>query len=141
MGIEQLPPGWSLIFGAALVPLLPGRLKQLWMLFVPAAGLAQLVFLVPDGTGMVASIFGYDLTIVRVDPLARLWGTIFYIAAFLAALYSLQLDDDVQQVSALLYAGSAIGAVFAGDWISLFVYWELTAITSVFLVWASRTEA
>ncbi len=140
MGIEQIPPGWIMILGAALVPLLAGRLKQAWMLFVPAAGLAQLVFLIPDGTGMVASIFEYDLTIVRVDPLARLWGTIFYIAAFLAALYSLQLDDDVQQVSALLYAGSAIGAVFAGDWITLFVYWELTAITSVFLVWASRTE-
>ena len=141
MGIEQLPPGWILIIGAALIPLLPGRLKQLWMLLVPAAGLAQLLFLIPDGTGMVASIFEYDLTIVRVDPLARLWGTIFYIAAFLASLYALHLDDDVQQVSALLYAGTAIGAVFAGDWITLFVYWELTAITSVFLVWASRTES
>jgi multicomponent Na+:H+ antiporter subunit D len=141
MGIEQLPPGWILIIGAALIPLLPGRLKQLWMLLVPAAGLAQLLILIPDGTGMVASIFEYDLTIVRVDPLARLWGTIFYIAAFLASLYALHLDDDVQQVSALLYAGTAIGAVFAGDWITLFVYWELTAITSVFLVWASRTES
>jgi multicomponent Na+:H+ antiporter subunit D len=30
--------------------------------------------------------------------------------------------------------------VFAGDLVTLFVYWELTAISSVFLIWATRTE-
>ena len=140
MGIEQLPPGWLLILGALLIPLLRGRMKAIWLLAVPAAGLIHLVFFVPDGDGMVASIFEYDLVLVRVDSLARIWGIIFHIAAFIAALYSLHLEDDVQQVAAFLYAGSAIGAVFAGDWITLFVYWELTAITSVWLVWASGTE-
>ena len=140
MGIEQLPPGWLLILGALLIPLLRGRMKAIWLLAVPAAGLVHLVFFVPDGSGMVASMFEYDLVLVRVDSLARVWGTIFHIAAFIAALYALHLKDDVQQVAAFLYAGSAIGAVFAGDWITLFVYWELTAITSVWLVWASGTE-
>jgi len=141
MGIEQLPPGWILMLGALVVPLLRGRVKQAWMLLLPVAGLAQLVFLLPDGSaGVAASIFGYELEIVRVDPLARVWGTIFHIAAFLAVIYGLHVDDDVQHVAALSYAGSAIGAVFAGDLITLFVYWELTAITSVFLVWASRSE-
>ena len=140
MGIEQLPPGWLLILGALLIPLLRGRMKAIWLLAVPAAGLLHLVFFVPDGSGMVASIFEYDLVLVRVDSLARVWGIIFHIAALIAALYSLHLDDDVQQIAAFLYAGSAIGAVFAGDWITLFVYWELTAITSVWLVWASGTE-
>jgi multicomponent Na+:H+ antiporter subunit D len=140
MGIEQLPPGWLLILGALLIPLLRGRMKAIWLLAVPAAGLVHLVFFVPDGSGMVASMFEYDLVLVRVDSLARVWGTIFHIAAFIAALYALHLKDDVQQVAAFLYAGAAIGAVFAGDWITLFVYWELTAITSVWLVWASGTE-
>jgi multicomponent Na+:H+ antiporter subunit D len=140
MGIEQLPPGWLLILGALLIPLLRGRMKAIWLLAVPAAGLVHLVFFVPDGSGMVASMFEYDLVLVRVDSLARVWGTIFHIAAFIAALYALHLKDDVQQIAAFLYAGSAIGAVFAGDWITLFVYWELTAITSVWLVWASGTE-
>ena len=82
------------------------------------------------------SIFGYPLELVRVDGLSRIWGTVFHIAAFLAALYSLHVEDDTQHVAALVYAGAAIGAVFAGDLITLFVYWELTAISSVFLVWA-----
>jgi multicomponent Na+:H+ antiporter subunit D len=143
MAIEQLPPGWLLILGALVLPLLPRRpraLRAIWLLAVPAAGLAQLVWVLPDGAGLGASIFGLELEIVRVDPLSRLWGTIFHVAAWLAALYSLHVDDDVQQVASLAYAGSAIGAVFAGDWITLFVYWELTAITSVFLIWATRTE-
>jgi multicomponent Na+:H+ antiporter subunit D len=55
-------------------------------------------------------------------------------------LYALHVKDPMQQVSALIYAGAAIGAVFAGDLITLFVYWELTAISSVFLIWASRNE-
>ncbi len=50
------------------------------------------------------------------------------------------MRDTVQHVAALVYAGAAIGAVFAGDLITLFVYWELTAVASVFLIWAGRTE-
>ena len=60
--------------------------------------------------------------------------------AFLSLLYAWHVRDTIQQVSALLYAGSAIGAVFSGDLISLFIFWEGTAIASVFLIWARRTE-
>ena len=76
---------------------------------------------------------------MRVDKLARVFALIFCIAAFLGNLYAWHLRDTVQQVAALLYAGAAIGAVFAGDLITLFFYWEGTAITSVFLIWARRT--
>ena len=34
-----------------------------------------------------------------------------------------------------MYAGSAIAATFAGDLVTLFVFWELTALSSVFLIW------
>ena len=50
------------------------------------------------------------------------------------------VKDRVQQVATLFYAGSAIGGVFAGDLITLFLYWEGTAVASVFLIWARRTE-
>ncbi len=139
MGIEQIPPGWPLILGALLVPVLPRRARQVWMLLLPLAGLVHLALL-PETTAWPLSIFGLELDLVRVDRLALVWGYIFHIAAFLSVIYALHQDDVVQEVAALMYAGSAIGAVFAGDLLSLFVYWELTAITSVFLVWATRTE-
>ena len=77
---------------------------------------------------------------MRVDKLSRIFALIFCIAAFLGNLYAWHVRDTVQQLAALLYAGAAIGAVFAGDLITLFIYWEATAITSVFLIWARRTE-
>ncbi|MDA8870585.1 proton-conducting transporter membrane subunit, partial [Rhizobiaceae bacterium] len=80
------------------------------------------------------------ITLMRVDSLSRVFGLIFSIAAFLAALYAWHVKDRVQQVATLLYAGTAIGAVFAGDLISLFIYWEATSLASVFLIWQRGTE-
>jgi multicomponent Na+:H+ antiporter subunit D len=76
---------------------------------------------------------------MRVDKLSRIFALVFCLAAFLGNLYAWHVRDLVQQVAALLYAGAAIGAVFAGDLITLFFYWEGTAISSVFLIWARRT--
>jgi multicomponent Na+:H+ antiporter subunit D len=83
---------------------------------------------------------GMQIGLMRVDALSQIFGLAFSLAAMLAALYAWHLRDTVQQVATLLYAGSAIGAVFAADLITLFVFWEGTAIASVFLIWARRTE-
>ena len=69
-----------------------------------------------------------------------MFGYIFLIATLLGVIYALHVDDALQHVAALVYAGSALGAVLAGDLITLFIFWEGTAIASVFLIWASRTE-
>lgn len=42
---------------------------------------------------------------------------------------------------ALAYAGAAVSASFAGDLMTLFIFWELTAITSVFLILQAGTRA
>jgi multicomponent Na+:H+ antiporter subunit D len=137
--IENLPPGLILILGSLLVPFLRGKVAAIYMLALPVLGLAQLLAL-PDQHAVTLEFLGYDLQPVRVDRLSRIFGIIFHLAAFLSVLYSLHVKDRIQQVSGLAYAGAGIGAVFAGDLITLFIYWELTAITSVFLIWASRTE-
>ena len=85
------------------------------------------------------SVLGLDLVLLRVDQLALVFGYIFHIAAFISVIYALHVKDTPQHVSALTYAGAAIGAVFVGDLVSLFVYWELTAVTSAFLIFARRT--
>ena len=77
---------------------------------------------------------------MRLDRLSRIFVLIFCLAAFLGNLFAWHLRDTTQQVAALVYAGSAIGAALSGDMISLFFYWEGTAISSVFLIWARGTE-
>jgi multicomponent Na+:H+ antiporter subunit D len=137
--IEGLPPGLILILGGMLIPLLRGRWQAVATAVLPVLSFAQLLTLEP-GTMYDVELFGYQLTLVRVDKLSLVFGYVFHIAAFLGGIYALHVRDGVQHCSATLYVGTAVAAIFAGDLITLFVYWELTAVTSVFLIWAGRSE-
>lgn len=137
--MTSVNPGLILILGALAVPFLRGTARNIYMLSLPLLGLIGIV-LIDSGTTAQMSFLGYRLEVVRVDQLSIVFGSIFCIAAAISVLYAFGFQDPVQQVAALVYAGSAIGAVFAGDLITLFVFWEMTAISSVFLVWAGRTE-
>ena len=137
---NSLPPGVILIIGALMLPALPGRLKSAWMLILPLLSGWHLWSLYNHSPEIAFELMGYELHLFQIDRLSLMWGAIFHIAAILSALFALHVKDAVQHVSGLVYAGAAIGAVFAGDLITLFVYWELTAVSSVFLIWASRNE-
>ena len=137
--MTSFSPGLILILGALAVPLLRGQARNLYMLALPVLGLASVLLLEP-GSHWQLSVLSIELEIVRVDRLSTIFGIIFCIAAALGVLYSLHDQDTVQQVAGLIYAGAAIGAVFAGDLATLLVFWELTAIASVFLIWARRNE-
>jgi len=138
----ELPPAAILILGSLFVPLLPRRLKPVWLVALPLLGLWQTIglFGVEPGEYLTLDVFDYTLSLLRIDSLSLCFALVFHIVALLSVVYSLHVDDDLQHVAGLVYAGSAIGAVFAGDLITLFVFWELTAISSAFLIWARRTE-
>ena len=135
----SVPPGLILVLGCLLLPLLRGRWKKSALVALPVLSFIHLLFYFPDGTRMDFELFGYSLLPVHVDSLNLVWGYVFHIAACLSALYSLHVEDDSQHLAGLIYAGAAIGAVFAGDLLTLFLYWELTAVSSVFLIWATGT--
>ncbi len=137
--IGSIPPGLLLVLGALVAPVLPGRVRNVYLLALPAVGLAGLIGL-EHGIYGEFEVFGYQLAVVRVDKLSLLFGYIFHIAALLSVIYALHVTDRVQAVAGMVYVGSAVGAVFAGDLITLFIYWEGTAVASVFLIWARRTE-
>ena len=137
--IDGLNPGLILILGALLIPLTSSIIRSLLLLALPVLGLVQTMSLGLGSWGEM-EIMGLKLILTHIDPLSRVFGLIFHIAAFAGILYSLHVKDTQQQMATLIYAGAAIAAVFAGDLITLFSYWEVTAISSVFLIWASRTE-
>ncbi len=139
MMLATTPTAFLFLLAALLMVLVPqGRARGVLLLVAPVlAGLH--IWSLPMGHLSTLSFMGLDLDMMRVDKLSRIFGLIFCLAAFLGNLYAWHVRDTVQQIAALLYAGSAIGAVFAGDLITLFIYWEGTAIASVFLIWARRT--
>ena len=135
----MINPALLLIFGALPIAFLQRPLRQIYLLALPIVAFA-LALGIEDGSYGHIKVFDYTLETLRMDGLSRVFMIIFLIATFLGTLYALNDDDPVQQTSGMIYAGAAVGAVLAGDLISLFVYWELTAIASVFLILAAGTE-
>jgi multicomponent Na+:H+ antiporter subunit D len=134
----SLPPFLIFIFGALLVTLVPPRWQGPFSLAVTV--LALLNFLsIPHGIYWQVPLLDYKLVFGRVDTLGYLFGLLFHIAAVIAALFALHVRDPLQNISALLYAGGAVGATLAGDLITLFIFWEIMAVASTFLIWARRT--
>ena len=135
-----LNPGIWLIVGALIAVLLPQTLSRWFAVILPVFLIAFLFSLNLDNYGTI-SFFDYRLETFRLDALSRVFGLIFLIASALGNLYALGDDvDKLQRSAALAYAGGAIAAVFAGDLITLFIFFEVAAVASVFLIWARRTE-
>jgi multicomponent Na+:H+ antiporter subunit D len=133
-----IPPAFVFIVGAFLIPVLKGRTKSTIMLLVPVVAFIILIKS-PEGKYWNGSLLGYDLILGRVDRLSLVFGYIFTIISFIGIIFSLKVGDDVQHVSALIYAGSALGVTFAGDFFSLYIFWEIMAVASTFLILARRT--
>jgi multicomponent Na+:H+ antiporter subunit D len=138
-GISAMPPGLPLVLGALLLPLFGSRIRAALVLGLPLLTLA-LIWQIPDGVSLRFSFLEYELVPVNGDRLSRLFGTIFAIMAFAGGLFALNRARIVELVAALISAGSAIGVSFAGDLITLVVFWELLALASTLLVWSAMTD-
>jgi len=138
-GINAVPPGLLLVLGALLLPLFGARLRAVLILGLPLFTLA-LIWQVPDGVSLRFPFLEYELIPVTGDRLSRLFATIFAIMAFAGGLFALNRARVVELVAALVSAGSAIGVTFAGDLITLVVFWEVLALASTVLVWSAMTD-
>jgi multicomponent Na+:H+ antiporter subunit D len=136
---QSLPPGMIMMAGALLLPFVGKRLAAPAALLLSVLSLIHFC-LIPDGLHGQIEYLGGSLTITHLDSISRIFGFVFHLAAVMASIYALHVGDVKQHVAAIAYAGAAIGAACAGDLVTLFVYWELTAVSSVFLVWATGTQ-
>jgi multicomponent Na+:H+ antiporter subunit D len=133
-------PAVIMMVGAMMCIATPRHLASPILLIVTALSAIKLYTLGLGEYGAV-TLFGKQLITVRIDPLSRLFAIVFHIAAALNIIYAWGQKDRAQNFATLGYPAAALGGVLAGDMISLFVWWELAAITSVFLVWAPGTRA
>ncbi|MDH3948945.1 MAG: Na(+)/H(+) antiporter subunit D, partial [Gammaproteobacteria bacterium] len=140
MWISELPAFVPFYLAALLVLLTKGWLRNLILLATPVVAGLHLWLEVEPGLSIILPLANLELTIYRTDRLSLLFGYLFHIAYFIAAVFALHVRDTSQHVVGLLYAGSAVGAVFAGDLLTLFIFWELLAITSVFFIWARHSD-
>ena len=132
--ISHMPPGLIMILAAFFLPFIPHISRQIFMLaaiMISAYGL-----FLGAGTHFVWNVLGFDLILYQADSLSLPFAIIFHLAAALNVIYSWHDREWQQHCAALSYAGAAIAALHAGDLVSLFVWWEATAVTSVFLIFS-----
>ncbi len=140
--IANIPPFIIYFLGAALLPLFgKGGARKVYLILLAVVGLIGVAVL-ESHVGWVFHVLpGLDLTFLYVDRLSLIMGYIFAIIGAAAILYSLDIvKENGELMCGLLYLGSAMGAVFAGDFFTLYIFWEIMAFASLGLIWYTRTE-
>ena len=135
--MASFPPVLIMVVAAVLVALSPVSIvRKAIAVVAPLLVLAQLIWGLEAGDSVTLTWLTLELEPLRADKLSIVFGYVFAIAAALGGIYAWHLEDRYQQAAALGYAGTSIGVVFAGDLLTLVLFWELMALMSAYLVWA-----
>ncbi|HIA84591.1 MAG TPA: Na(+)/H(+) antiporter subunit D [Candidatus Marinimicrobia bacterium] len=138
--IQFLHPSVFYILGGLLIPFLKGRVKQGYMLFVSLLAFFAVVNL-PYGTFGAYEFLSWKLTFLEVDKLSKAFAYIFTIMGVIGVIYSIHVKNDGEHFSAFYYVGGSLGVIFAGDFLTLFLFWEMMAFSSVFLIWFRKSKS
>ncbi len=135
-----LPPAFLFLIGLLLVPILRGAARKFWTVLLGAAGLLMVVLI---GSGspdlVVAFIPGIETILLTTDPMRQLAGIIFATAGFLVIIYAAYRDlPRIETIGILASVAATLGIVYAGDLITIFIFWELLALASLTIIWASK---
>lgn len=133
-------PALFFILGAFLIPVFKGWLKKIYLLAIPAVTF-YLVLTMPQGIFGQINYLGFDITLGRVDRLSLVFAHVFTLMAFLGVLYGLHVKEDAQHIASFFYVGGSLGVIFAGDYLTVFIFWEMMALASTFLIWFRRETA
>lgn len=134
-----LHPSVVLILGALVIPLLKGSIQQGYRVAL-ALVFIFLVFQTQSGVYGRFEFAGLDLVTGRADKLSLAFAYVFSLITLIATIYSLHVKDNIQHVSSLFYAAAATGVAFAGDLLTLYVFWEMMMLASVWLIWRNATR-
>jgi multicomponent Na+:H+ antiporter subunit D len=132
-------PGLLLILAGFIIPLLHGMKRTVFILAVPCLALAS-VWSMEFGNHGSFQYLGFELNLINLDTVSRLFITVFAITVFTGSLFCCKQAKSKELAAAFIYAGGAMSVVLAGDLISLFVFWELMALASTMVIWSAQTE-
>jgi multicomponent Na+:H+ antiporter subunit D len=134
-------PSLILLVGAVLLPLIPERIRKGWLLLFPLLAFASVLSMTGrSGEYLHVGFAKWTLIFGRVDALSQVFGYIMGLMCIIGTLYGLHVKRAVEHTAAWIYVAGSFGAIYAGDLITLFLFWELMAIASTFLIWFRGRE-
>lgn len=130
----MITPGLLYITGALLLFFANNdKIKYLISYFITAGALIVTFYLTP-GYSLQLNFLSYTLIPFRVDNISKLTGLIFAVAGIASVIYSINICSRSNLSLIFLFIGSALTVVFSGDLFTLYVFWELVAISSSFIL-------
>jgi multicomponent Na+:H+ antiporter subunit D len=145
--VSFVHPSLAFVALALVLPWLKAENHAAWrwlLLLPPVVAIASVVSLTlgPDGPRMIEPVryLGVNLQFGRIDTLSLVFAHVFAIQSLIGMLYALHLPERRQHIAASLYIAGAFGCVFAGDYLTLFIFWELMSVASTCLVWFGAND-
>ncbi|MFT4302596.1 MAG: Na(+)/H(+) antiporter subunit D [Desulfovibrio sp.] len=134
-------PSAILLAGAVILPCLPKAWRKVFMVMVPLLAFAD-VLSMQGNNGVFGVMRFMDTTMIfgRVDALSMVFAYIMSLMCIIGTVYGLHVENPVEQSAAWVYVAGSLGVIFCGDYLTLFLFWELMAFSSVFLVWFRRRK-
>ncbi|MDA1216167.1 MAG: Na(+)/H(+) antiporter subunit D [Chloroflexi bacterium] len=136
----SFPPALVLLAGAVVAVALPGRIRPWVTVVAGGVAIVHLFWLLDADATLETEWLGMTLTPLRVDKLSLVFGYAFAITAFIGGVYALHMRSRGEQVASLLYGGSALGVVFAGDLLTVVLFLELMAVFSAYVILVGGRE-
>jgi len=132
-------PATMFIIGALLLPLAKKfKVQKIWLVLIPLVAFIQIQYL-PESFGKVEWL-GFELQFGRVDKLTMVFLHVFTLMALVGSIFGLHVKESGQHVAAWLYVAGSLGTTLAGDYLTVFIFWELMAFASVFLIWYRKRK-
>ncbi|MEX1197252.1 MAG: Na(+)/H(+) antiporter subunit D [Pseudohongiellaceae bacterium] len=133
------PPALIMILAAILLPLVRATFRPALMMGAPALTLLM-IWGLDDGVLLSAAFMNFEIQLVEADAVRRLFATIFALMTVVGGLFAFRHARVVEMSAAMAYAAGAVGVSFAGDLITLFLFWEFMALFSTVVVWSGGTD-
>ena len=134
-------PSAILLAGAVILPCLPKAWRKIFLVMVPLLAFADVVSM-QGHNGVFGSLRFMDATMIfgRVDALSMVFAYIMSLMCIIGTVYGLHVENPLEQSAAWVYVAGSLGVIFCGDYLTLFLFWEIMAFSSVFLVWFRRRK-
>ena len=139
--MSNLHPGLILILAGIIAAILPKQFRKFAVVGGPLLALASVFTLEVGALWTIPFINGMDLHLIDVDKMGWMFALVFSLMAVMGGFYVSHSESWLECMASMMYAGSILGVVLCGDWMTMIFFWELGAATSLFLIWCNNTPA
>ncbi|NOY84104.1 MAG: Na(+)/H(+) antiporter subunit D [Nitrospirae bacterium] len=131
-------PGLLFFLAAAALPFVKETWKVAIKLGVPVLGFLTLLLVSHGDHGVLPLMGQQEMVFGRIDKLSLVFGYVITIATLIGMVFSLHVKKNHEHMAGFVYAGSALGTVFAGDFLTIFLFWEAMAFSSALLIFYAQ---